>query len=174
MIRTRWILLVLFGSLLWTSLGACSQEDPAIQNEMQVGDFDYAAGNRSFQVALNGVVLQINQVDVLPGDTNVAAGYVYVVPRINVTNQSETPVTATEFMLVDEYLNQYKSWQTNVSFYENLTPMPAAIVNGDALAGDHVFIVPAAALQSNLKVRWESSNHQSRIEISLGNLAVAP
>jgi hypothetical protein len=152
-------------------LVGCGGDDAAIPVEMQMGDFDFAAGNRNFQVALNGVILQINEVQVIAGDDAVVPGYVYVVPRILVTNQSDQLVAATEFMLVDEYLNLYESWQTNVSFGESLSAMPAVIRRGEATAGDHVFIVPASALRANLKMRWESSNHQSRIEITLGDLA---
>ena len=103
----RWILVVLIvGAVFSVALIACQGEDPGLESELQVGDFDYAAGNRSFQVALNGVILQVNDVQVLAGDANIADGFVYVVPRINVTNQSDIQVTATEFSLVDEYLNQ--------------------------------------------------------------------
>jgi len=167
----KWVLFILIGLVV---LPACRGGEQADNGELQVGDFDYAAGNRDFQVALNGVVLQVNDVEVLAGDVDIGSGYLYVVPRINVTNNGENPVGATEFSLVDEYLNQYQSWQTSVSFAETLAGMPAVINRGEAVAGDHVFIVPAAALQANLKVRWESSDYRSRIEISLGNLAVAP
>jgi hypothetical protein len=88
-----------------------------------------------------------------------------------VTNQNETAVSSRHFTLVDEYLNEYESWQTNVAFGSALKTMPETIEQGQTTSANHVFIVPAAALQANLKLRWDSPLALSRIDVALGNLS---
>ena len=134
-------------------------------------DYNYAAGELNFSVALSGVVIQVTDVQVYASDGNIASGYVYVVPTVQVTNQSETAVSSQDFTLVDEYLNEYESWQTNVAFGSQLLTMPEAIERGQTVSANHVFIVPAASLQANLKLRWDSPVTFSRIDVSLGNLS---
>jgi hypothetical protein len=133
-------------------------------------DYNYAAGELNFSVALSGVVIQVTDVQVYASDGNIASGYVYVVPTVQVTNQNETAVSNRDFTLVDEYLNEYESWQTNVAFGSQLLTMPEAIERGQTVSANHVFIVPAASLQANLKLRWDSPMTLSRIDVSLGNL----
>jgi hypothetical protein len=109
-------------------------------------------------------------VEVYASDGNIAAGYVYVVPTVNVTNQNEIAVSNRNFTLVDEYLNEYESWQTNVAFGSALQTMPELVDQGESVSSNHVFIVPAASLQANLKLRWDSPLTLSRIDIALGDL----
>ncbi|MCA9945159.1 MAG: hypothetical protein H6656_05110 [Ardenticatenaceae bacterium] len=160
---------VLFFAAMLLMLTACREAQ--VVPEALPGDYNYAAGELNFSVALSGVVIQVTDVAVYVSDGNIADGFVYVVPTINVTNQNETAVSSRHFTLVDEYLNEYESWQTNVSFGSALTTMPENIVQGESVSSNHVFIVPAAALQANLKLRWDSPLTLSRIDVALGNLS---
>ncbi len=150
-------------------LAACAQPEPAPQ--ALPTDYNYAAGELNFSVALSGVVVQVTDVEVYASDGNIASGFVYVVPTVSVTNQNETAVSSRDFSLVDEYLNEYESWQTNVAFGAALQTMPELTAQGQSVSANHVFIVPAAALQANLKLRWDSPVTLSRIDVSLGNLS---
>jgi hypothetical protein len=160
---------MLFLAMALLVLTACTKAAPAL--EALPTDYNYAAGELNFSVALSGVVIQVTDVQVYASDGNIAAGYVYVVPTVNVTNQNETAVSSRDFSLVDEYLNEYESWQTNVAFGAALKTMPENIEQGQAASSNHVFIVPAAALQANLKLRWDSPITLSRIDVALGNLS---
>ena len=160
---------VLFLAVMLLIVAACAEAPPA--PEALPTDYNYAAGELNFSVALSGVVIQVTDVQVYASDGNIASGYVYVVPTVNVTNQNETAVSSRHFTLVDEYLNEYESWQTNVSFGSALKTMPESIQQGDNVSANHVFIVPNAALQANLKLRWDSPATLSRIDVALGNLS---
>jgi hypothetical protein len=159
---------VLFLAVMLLILAACAEEPPV--PEALPTDYNYAAGELNFSVALNGVVIQVTDVEVYASDGNIAAGYVYVVPTVNVTNQNEIAVSNRNFTLVDEYLNEYESWQTNVAFGSALQTMPELVDQGESVSSNHVFIVPAASLQANLKLRWDSPLTLSRIDIALGDL----
>ena len=159
---------VLFLAVMLLFIAVCSEAQPV--PEALPTDYNYAAGELNFSVALSGVVIQVTDVEVYASDGNIASGYVYVVPTVNVTNQNETAVSNRDFSLVDEYLNEYESWQTNVAFGSALQTMPDSITQGNNASANHVFIVPAAALQANLKLRWDSPVTLSRIDISLGDL----
>ena len=160
---------VLFLAVMLLILAACAQDTPT--TEALPTDYNYAAGELNFSVAMSGVVVQVTDVQVYASDGNIAAGYVYVVPTVNVTNQNETAVSSRDFTLVDEYLNEYESWQTNVAFGSALKAMPDSIQQGDTISSNHVFIVPAASLQANLKLRWDSPLTLSRIDVALGDLS---
>jgi hypothetical protein len=153
------------------TLAACNEAPPV--PEALPTDYNYAAGELNFSVALGGVVIQVTDVEVYASDGNIAAGYVYVVPTVSVTNQNDTAVSNRDFTLVDEYLNEYESWQTNVGFGAALQTMPEEITRGQNATANHVFIVPASALQANLKLRWDSHITLSRIDVSLGDLGSA-
>ena len=158
---------VLFLAGILPILAACTKAAPAA--DALPADYNYAAGELNFSVALSGVVIQVTDVQVYASDGNIAAGYVYVVPTVNVTNQNETAVSSRDFTLVDEYLNE--SWQTNVAFGSALKTMPEEVKQGETVSSNHVFIVPAASLQANLKLRWDSPTALSRIDVALGNLS---
>ncbi len=163
---------VLFLAMVLLTLTACAQEETPGPEALPT-DYNYAAGELNFSVALGGVVIQVTDVQVYASDGNIASGYVYVVPTVSVTNQNETAVSNRDFTLVDEYLNEYESWQTDVAFGSALQTMPATIERGQNATANHVFIVPAAALQANLKLRWDSPVTLSRIDVALGNLGAA-
>ena len=160
---------VLFLAVILLILAACAEAEPV--PEALPTDYNYAAGELNFSVALSGVVIQVTDVEVYASDGNIASGYVYVVPTVNVTNQNESPVSSRDFTLVDEYLNEYESWQTNVAFGSALKSMPDLVEQNDTVSSNHVFIVPAASLQANLKLRWDSPLTLSRIDVALGDLS---
>jgi hypothetical protein len=161
---------MIWAAFLLTACSSASFSDPDALPE----DYDYASGDRAIAVTLNNVVLQVENVQAIQGDVSLVPGYVYVVVTISVSNQSSEPVSAMDFQLVDEYLNLYTSWQNNAPFAAQLTAMPVEVGPGQSATGDQVFLAPVSALQANLKLRWESAAHQSRIDIRLGNMAVTP
>ncbi|MCA9918058.1 MAG: hypothetical protein KC445_08905 [Anaerolineales bacterium] len=163
---------LLFLAIMLLTLAACSA-DATPAPEALPTDYNYAAGEVNFSVALSGVVIQVTDVEVYASDGNIASGYVYVVPTVSVTNQNDTAVSNRDFTLVDEYLNEYESWQTNVGFGAALQAMPDTVKTGETVTANHVFIVPSASLQANLKLRWDSPVTLSRIDVALGDLGVA-
>jgi hypothetical protein len=72
--------------------------------------------------------------------------------------------------LVDNHNNIYVSWQEPLPYEAQLTPMPLSVDTGEGVTGNLVFIVPKAATQDNLRLRWESASHESRIDVFLGPL----
>lgn len=131
-------------------------------------NYDYASGVQNFSVLLNGVGMQVESVIPRPAERD---GYTYLVLTVSVVNESNNPVVPGTFVLVDDVMNQYVSRQTNVPFGAELTGLPLSINKGEAgVTGHIVFEVPNSALQANLRLRWESEPHQSRIEIFMGAL----
>ncbi len=131
-------------------------------------NYDYASGGQDFSVLLKGVGMQVESVIPRPAER---AGYTYLVLTVSLVNESKNPVVPGSFVLVDDVSNQYASQQTNVPFGSELTGLPLAVNKGDeGVTGHIVFEVPNSALQANLRLRWESDAHQSRIEIFLGAL----
>ncbi|MCP4362892.1 MAG: hypothetical protein GY796_33220 [Chloroflexi bacterium] len=149
---------------------ACQSGDP-YNPDVLPANYDYAAGATPHSVILNGVTIKVENAHIVPGDANLIAGYVYVIMTIEVFNQSDKSVSATEFRLIDRYLNVYESWQTNGPANQSLTPMPKVIGPGQTTQGEHVFILPTPVLQADLRLRWESPVHESRIDLSLGPLS---
>lgn len=157
--------------LLAVGLIACRGETPDIVQEGAKPDhFDYASGGLQFSVLLNDVGIQVDDVQVRPADADGVAGYVYVVLSVSLVNESQNPIVPGNFVLVDELANRYTSWQTNVPFAGELQALPLALDTGQTARGHQVFIVPTSALSANLRLRWESNLHESRIEIYLGQL----
>jgi hypothetical protein len=149
---------------------ACTPNNTNLTEDFPPENFGYAAGEKNFPVSVNGVVVQVTDIQVYAGDENIIEGYVYVVPTISVTNRSKEPVLSTQFSMLDQYINEYQSWQTNVSFASSLQAMPEYINTNEVTTGQQVFIVPAATLNANMLVRWQSIIHESRIDISVGEL----
>ncbi len=165
--RTSILVLV---AALWV-LAACQSRE-LYNPDILPADYDYAAGAYPNPVTLNGVTVRINKARVVNPDQNLKPGYIYVVVDVNVSNQSGTSVNATEFRLIDEYLNLYESWQTSVPFGRDLTAMSEVIGPDRSSEGAQVFLIPASALQANLRLRWQSAGHQSRVDLALGSLAL--
>lgn len=167
----RSTLFIFFALLFW--FVAC-QPDEEVNPDTLPANFDYAAGDASRSVTLKGVTIQVDEASTRPGnvpeDDQLLTDYVYVVVKMTITNQSQQSVLATEFRLIDEYLNLYESWQTSAPFANELTPLPAEIGPGQSATGEQVFIVPDPALSASLRLRWQSGVHESRIDLSLGQL----
>lgn len=168
----RSTLFIFFALLFW--FVAC-QPDEEVNPDTLPANFDYAAGDASRSVTLKGVTIQVDEASTRPGSEPADQalknpGYVYVVVKMTITNQSQKSVLATEFRLIDEYLNLYESWQTSAPFSRDLTALPAEIGPGQSATGEQVFIVPDPALNASLRLRWQSGVHESRIDLSLGQL----
>lgn len=165
----RSTLFIFLTLLIW--FVACQPEEE-INPDVLPANYDYAAGNASDPVTLKGVTVQVDETGTRPGnsssDNPLKPGYSYVVVKMTVTNQSQKSVLATEFRLIDEYLNLYESWQTSAPFSNDLTPLPAEIEPGQSATGEQVFIVPDPSLNANLRLRWQSGVQESRIDLSLG------
>ncbi len=157
-------------SILTLLITACTNDSSELMQEFPPEGFSYAAGELSFPVSVNGVIVQVTDVQIFAGDEHVTSGYVYVVPTINITNRSNETVESDQFLMLDEYQNEYLSWQTNVSFADSLQAMPEFINPNEATTGQQVFIVPSPALNAHMKVRWQSIPHESRIDVSVGPL----
>ncbi|MCA9922907.1 MAG: hypothetical protein KC421_11070 [Anaerolineales bacterium] len=162
--KFRNIVFFLIVSLLLSGCGLLP-DNTAVDETLMQG-YDYASGVQNFSVLLNGVGLQVEAVDLRSSQR---AGYTYLILSINAVNESKDPVVPGGFILVDDALNEYVSQQT-APFAAELTDLPLAINQGDSVAGHAVFEVPNSALQANLRLRWESDLHESRIEIFLGAL----
>ncbi|HRQ37471.1 MAG TPA: DUF4352 domain-containing protein [Chloroflexota bacterium] len=167
----RSTLFIFFALLFW--FVACQPQEEVNPDKLPA-NYDYAAGDASKSVTLKGVTIQVDETSTRPGneppDQALKPGYVYVVVKMTITNQSQKSVLATEFRLIDEYLNLYESWQTSAPFSRELTALPAEIGPGQSATGEQVFIVPQAALSANLRLRWQSGVQESRIDLSLGQL----
>ncbi len=165
--KVKSILAIIILSLI---LAACNTNSDQLTQEFPHEGFSYAAGEINFPVTVNGVVIQVTGVNVFPGDADVHAGYVYVVPTISITNRSDEPVMTDQFSMRDEYFNEYQSWQTNVSFVDRLQGMPEFVDTNQTTTGQQVFLVPEPALRANMLVRWQSLTHESRIDVAVGEL----
>jgi len=162
--RILFIFLVI--SLLLSGCGLVSNNANTGTDATQ--NYDYASGGQDFSVLLNGVGMQVESVIPRPAERT---GYTYLVLTVSLVNESNNPVVPGNFILVDDVSNQYASQQTNVPFGSELTGLPLSVNKGDkGVTGHIVFEVPNSALQANLRLRWESDSHQSRIDIFLGAL----
>src|SRR5690606_30956790 len=104
-------------------LAACRSNN-TIDPDLLPTDYNYAGGSYPNPITLNGVTIRIEEPRIEAADENLKSGYVYLVVHVRVSNQSNESVNASEFRLIDEYLNLYESWQTSVPFAEGLTSMP--------------------------------------------------
>lgn len=157
--------------LLALGMAACGRQEITILPEGAKPDhFDYASGSLQYSVLLNDVGIQVDNVQIRSAEADGIAGYAYVVLSTSLVNESDMPIVPGNFVLVDELANRYASWQTNVPFAAELERLPLALEKGQTARGHQVFIVPSAALSANLRLRWESQSHESRIEIYLGPL----
>lgn len=152
-----------------TLLAACGANNQA-ETPPDTTGYDYASGGRGFSVVLKEVGMQANNIEIRPADELGTPGYAYVIVTMTISNQSTQAVLPASMVLVDQHLNEYVSWQTNVPFGAELQPLPLAIDQNQTEVGQQVFIVPNSALNSGLHLRWESVSHESRMEIFLGDL----
>lgn len=161
------IVLITFSFILM----ACTPNTTDLTEDFPPENFGYAAGEQNFPVSVNGVVVQVTDVQVFASDGDIIDGYVYVVPTISITNRSTEPILANQFSMLDQYINEYQSWQTNVTFASSLQAMPEYINVNEVTTGQQVFIVPSSTLNANMLVRWQSIPHASRIDVSVGTLS---
>jgi hypothetical protein len=162
-------ILVLVTAVMWVT--ACQAQTPTENNDTV--DYDYASGGPGFSVVLKGVGLQAKTPEIRPADDLGTPGYSYVIVPMIISNQSATPVLPASMVLIDQHMNEYISWQTNVPFGDELTPLPLAVEKDQTVEGQQVFIVPNSALSAGLHLRWQSVGHQSLMEIYLGELSPA-
>lgn len=166
----KYRILLLLVALLSSACALTNRNQTTQEEEAEA--YDYASGTLTYSVFLNGVGLQVERVDTRPGEDHGIPGYTFVVLTMNVVNESELPVIPPGFALVDQYTNRYVSWQTNVPFGSELTNLPQAVNVDESINGNVVYIVPNAALPADLRLRWDSERHQSRIEVFLGPIFV--
>jgi len=152
-------------------LAACRSNQPT--EEELIGEipetYNYASGSLGYPVLLNGVGIEVAQAGLLTvQDAN--PNYTHVLLTLTVTNESTTVVVPPGMTLVDNHNNIYVSWQAPLPYEDQLVRMPLNVETGKGATGNLVFIVPHAATQDNLRLRWESDSHQARIDVFLGPL----
>ncbi|KAA3658578.1 MAG: hypothetical protein DWQ04_24680 [Chloroflexi bacterium] len=163
--KFRSLFFILVVSLLLSGCGLLGNN--ADTGESITQDYDYASGGQNFSVLLNGVGMKIDSVIPRSG---ARVGYTYLVLTVELVNQSSNPIVPETFVLVDDASNKYAS-QKNLAFESELTRLPLFVNKGDeGVTGHIIFEVPNAALQADLRLRWESESHKSRIDIFLGAL----
>ncbi len=153
----------LFVLMAVVSLTACRQnQDNASQHS------NYAAGSLGFPVMLNDVGIQVDQAGLLSVQDESNTDYAHVVLALTITNQSEYDVVPPTMMLVDAHGNIYPAWQSPLPYEDQITRLPLSVPTGESGIGNLVFIVPKTAVQDDLRLRWESAVHGSRIDVYLG------
>ena len=140
-----------------------SQESASPQN-------NYAAGSLGFPVLLNGVGIQVEQAGLLSVRDESNPDYAHVVLGLTITNQSEYDVVPPTMTLVDAHGNIYPAWQSPLPYEEQITRLPLSVPQGGSGIGNLVFIVPKTAVQDDLRLRWDSAIHGSRIDVYLGSI----
>lgn len=137
-------------------------------------DIDFAQGVIRYPVKLNNVWAQVNDVRAFSAEASGNQGFAYIVLNLSMVNDSTNPIVPSTITLVDRFGNAYISRQDgDAPATVELQPMPLAINRGDSVTGTQVYLVPLSALQSDLRMRWQSSAHNSRIDLLLGQLTLA-
>lgn len=159
--------------VILSALAACSNKDEPTEAEnsgTMPGTYNYASGSIGYPVLLNGVGIELLQAGLVAVEDTNNPGYVHIILTLTVTNESPYVVVPPAMTLVDNHNNIYVSWQEPLPYEDQLTPMPLSVTTGEGITGNLVFIVPKAATQDNLRLRWESAQHESRIDVFLGPL----
>ncbi|MCA9872428.1 MAG: hypothetical protein KC441_02205 [Anaerolineales bacterium] len=162
----RFIIILFTLSLLMT---ACRRAQTGANENNQL---NYAAGSLSYPVLLNGVGIQVDQAGLLSVQDDSNPDYAHVVLALSVSNQSDYDVVPPTMTLVDAHGNLYPAWQSALPYEDQINRLPLSVPNGQSGIGNLVFIVPNSALQDNLRLRWDSAAHQSRIDVFLGTIGV--
>ena len=164
-------LIIILVVIIFT-LAACRNNEPT--EEEMTGSlpetYNQASGSLGYPVLLNGVGIQVLQAGLLAEEDSSNPDYVHVILTLTTTNESSDVVVPPGMTLVDNHNNIYVSWQEPLPYEAQLTPMPLSVDTGEGVTGNLVFIVPKAATQDNLRLRWESDPHLSRIDVFLGPL----
>ena len=154
------------------SLAACRNNEPTeeeVSGEIPA-EYNYASGSLGYPVLLNGVGIEVLQAGLLSEEDPSNPNYVHIVLTLTVTNESSDVVVPPGMTLVDNHNNIYVSWQEPLPYEAQLSLMPLSVNTGEGVTGNLVYIVPNSATQDNLRLRWESDTHQSRIDVFLGPL----
>ena len=162
---------LLWGTAVLVLLTGCGLRNQSVEEELNppTPDYDYAQGLIGYPILLQGVGMQVDNVQVISGEADGRAGFAYVVLTISTINETRNPIVPANVKLIDQFDNEYGSRQDgDMSFADQLVGMPLTINEQQSATGNQVFIVPISALGSGLKMRWESVVHQSRIDIDLG------
>lgn len=162
------IILVIF----MLALAGCRRNEPT-EEELsgEIPDaYNYASGSLGYPVLLNGIGIEVLQAGIVAVEDASNPEYVHIILTLTVTNESENVVVPPGMTLVDNHNNIYVSWQGPLPYEDQLTPMPLNVPADEGITGNLVFIVPKAATQDNLRLRWESDSLQARIDVFLGPL----
>lgn len=164
------IITTLFTLLLLASCGRGSDDAPTPTPQVT----DSVEGVLFFPASIKGVRMQVNDIEVLSAEGDGRVGFAYVVVNVSFFNESEAPIVPETLVLVDDFQNIYITQKNSqIPFSDQLSPMPLTIGRNTEMTGEQAFLVPITALQSELKLRWESLTHNSRIDIFLGSLDIA-
>lgn len=159
-------IIIIFVVLL--TLSACNTNQDANVDDDAAAEYNYAAGSLKYPVLLNGVGIQVSTAGLLAVEDESNDEYVHVVLTLTITNQSDADIVPPTMTLVDEHDNIYQSWQSPLPYEDQLSRLPLSVPPGESGTGNLVFTVPQPAIKDNLRLRWESPFHQSRIDVFLG------
>lgn len=165
---------IIFGLIVLIIAAGCrgGNADPGITNAPV--DPDFVQGVFGNPAKINGVWQQVNDIRVISAEGDGNPGFSYIVLSISIVNESAEPVVPASITLVDRFENVYVSRQDgDVPFADQLQAMPLTITTNESVTGTQVYLVPLSALQSDLRMRWESTSHNARIDILLGQLELS-
>ncbi|PID84863.1 MAG: hypothetical protein CSA11_10905 [Chloroflexi bacterium] len=165
----KFIILLL---LITLSLAACrrGQNQPTEEelSKTMPQEHNYASGSVGYPVLTNGVGIEVDRAGLPAVQDDSNPDYVHVILDLTVTNESEYVVVPPGMTLVDDHDNIYVSWQDELPY--DIVRMPLSVNSGAGVTGHLAYVVPKAAIQDNLRLRWESDLHQCRIDVFLGPL----
>ncbi len=157
--------------ILSFALAACRRSEEPSDEELSGAipqEYNYASGSLGYPVLLNRVGIEVATAGLPAVQEDSNPGYVHVALDLTVTNESEFVVVPPGMTLVDDHNNIYVSWQDELPY--EITKMPLSVDSGKGATGHLVYIIPKAAIEDNLRLRWESDIHQSRIDVFLGSI----
>ena len=155
------------------ALAACRKSDEPKEEELSGAipqEYNYASGSLGYPVLLNGVGIEVKQAGLPAVQEDSNPNYIHVILELSTTNESGSVVVPPGMTMVDDHNNIYVSWQEELPYESQITRMPLSVNPGEGATGHLVYIVPRDATQDNLRLRWESELHQSRIDVFLGSI----
>lgn len=162
----------LIGLLLILTVTGCGGIRGRANNASATPEPDFAQGVYGFASELKGVWIQVDNVQTISAAGDGKPGFIYVVLTLSIENRSEESLIPASIILVDQFENAYPSQQDgSASFSNQLVTMPLSLQPGESVTGNELYLVPESALNADLRMRWESPIHNSRIDILLGALA---
>ena len=156
--------------IILSALTACKNEDETAEAGEMPTTYNYASGSMGYPVLLNGIGIELLQAGIVAENSSDNPNYVNIILALTVTNESDYVAVPPAMTLVDDHNNIYVSQQEPLPYEEQLTRMPLSVTEGEGFTGNLVFIVPAAAVQDNLRLRWQSETLKARIDVFLGPL----